>query len=109
MGLGNEGGGLECGCDSRIELNASVLVASELVISLLTSSLYPALEVRSYHRVDDIAHVGSGHLPGLSYNRKRINDISVAHPKVQDELHGEVVVLGDCDDLDVVVENGLKS
>ena len=109
MGLGDEGGGLEGGSDPGIERDARVVVAGELLVSLLASRLHPSLEVRAHQRVDHVADVGPGHLPGLPDNGKRVDDGSVAHAEVQDELHGEVVVLGDGDDLDLVVEDGLQS
>ena len=109
MGLGDESRGLEGGSDPGIERDASVVVAGELLVSLLASRLHPCLEVRAYQRVDDVTNVGSGHLPGLSHNRKSVDDFSVAHAEVQDEFHGEVVVLRNCDDFDVIVKNGLKS
>ena len=109
MGLRDEGRGLKGSGDPGIERDASVVLAGELLVSLLASCLNPCLEVRSYKRVDHVANVGSRHLPSLSHNGKSVDDFSVAHAEIQDEFHGEVVVLRDCDDFDVIVKNGLKS
>ena len=109
IGLRDEGGGVECLCDPGVELDACVVLAGQLLVPLLALLLYPGLEVCSDPCVDHVAHVGAGHLPGLPHERQRVNDVPVAHAEVEDELHGQVVVLRDSDDLDVIAVNRLEN
>lgn len=88
IGLRDEGGGVECLCDPGVELDTCVVLTGELLVPLLTLSLYPGLEVCSDPRVDHVADVGTRHLPGLPHERQRVNDLPVAHAEVEDELHG---------------------
>ena len=81
----------------------------EPVVPVLAALEDPVLEFTANEGVDNVADVSSGHLADLSDYGKRIDDHLIAKAEVQDGVHGELLVLGNRDYFDVIVEDGLKN
>ena len=109
VGLGDEGGRLEGRCDPRIEGDGRVVVLREPIISFLAALLDPFSEVLADSGVDYVADVGPGHLADLSEHGKRVHDVRIAKPEVEDVFKRQIIVLWDREDVDVVAVNGLKA
>ena len=80
----------------------------EELIPLLAVLLDPLLEGIADEGVDDVADVASGHLADLPDDGKGVDDGAAGEAEVQDEVEGEVLVMGNRDDLDVLAGDGLE-
>ena len=65
FGLGDKARFLEGLSDLWIEVDGSVVVVGELVVSDLAARHNPVLEVLTYAGVDNVTNVASRHLPNL--------------------------------------------
>ena len=107
VALGNEGRRLEGSCDPRVKSNSSIVVLLEPFVSISTPLGYPLFERLADSSVDDVTDVRSGHLPNLSQNRQRIDDVSVSKPKVKNEVELEIFVLRNIDDVNIITKDRL--
>ena len=81
----------------------------EPVVAVFAALEDPVREGSANEGVDNVADVSSGHLADLSDNGESVDDVLVAEAKVKDGVHGELLVLGNRDHFDVVVEDGLQN
>ena len=84
------------------------MVLREVLISLRAALGHPFGESITDNCVDDVADVLPRHLPDLPLLRQGLLDGDVGEAEVEDEVEGEVLVLGDVDVLDVLAEDGLQ-
>ena len=81
----------------------------EPVVAVLAALKDPVLECTANEGEDNVANVISWHLADLSDNRESVDNVLIAEAEVKDCVHGELLVLGNRDYLDLVVENGLQN
>ena len=81
----------------------------EPVVAVLAALKDPVLEWTANEGVDNVADVISGHLTDLSDYGESVDDVLVAEAEVKDGVHGELLVLGNSDYFDLVVEDGLQN
>ena len=81
----------------------------EPVVAVFAALKDPVLEWTANEGVDHVADVISGHLADLSDYGESVDDVLVAEAEVKDGVHGELLVLGNRDHFDVVVEDGLQN
>ena len=108
-GLGDEGGGLVGSSDSRVENDRGVMGLLEPVVAVLAALEDPVREGSANEGVDNVADVRSWHLADLSDYGESVDDVLVAEAEVKDGVHGELLVLGNSDYFDLVVEDGLQN
>ena len=103
-------GGARHGClsDAGLELDLHAVLLLEELIPLLAVLLDPLLEGLADECVDDVADIASGHLADLPDDGKGVDDGAAGEAEVQDEVEGEVLVVGDGDDLDILAGDGLE-
>ena len=106
-GLSDESGGFVGSSDPRVEDDRGVVGLLKPVVAFIAALEDPVREGSTNESVDHVADVSSGHLADLSDNGERIDDNLIAEAEVEDVVHGELLVLGNRDHFDVVVEDGL--
>ena len=84
------------------------MILREVRVPLLAALGHPLGEGITDNGVDDVADVLPRHLPDLPLLRQGLLDGDVGEAEVEDEVEGEVLVLGDVDVLDVLAEDGLQ-
>ena len=97
-----------CLSDAGLELDLHAVLLLEELIPLLAVLSHPLLEGLADEGVDDVADVAPGHLADLPDDGKGVDDGAAGEAEVQDEVEGEVLVVGDGDDLDVLAGDGLE-
>ena len=109
MELTVDGGGGSSGLsDAALELDLHALLLRELFVASKALLVDPLLEGLADEGVDDVADVRPGHLPDLPHDRKGSLDSRIGEAEVEDEVQGEVLVLGHSDDPYVFAGDGLK-
>ena len=94
--------------DAGLEFDLHAVLLLEELIPLLAVLGDPLLEGLADEGVDDVADVAPGHLADLPDDGKGVDDGAAGEAEVQDEVEGEVLVVGDGDDLDVLAGDGLE-
>ena len=101
------GGGQRCLGDAGLHHDLEPMLLGEPLVPLLAGLGHPLAEGLADLRVDDVADVLPRHLADLAHDGEAVLDGLVAEAEVQDEVEGEVLVVGDGDDLDVLAGDGL--
>ena len=81
----------------------------EPVVAVFAAPEDPVREGSANEGVDNVADVRSWHLADLSDYGESVDDVLVAEAEVKDGVHGELLVLGNSDYFDLVVEDGLQN
>ena len=103
MELTVDGGGGSSGLsDAALELDLHALLLRELFVASKALLVDPLLEGLADEGVDDVADVRPGHLPDLPHDGEGSLDSRIGEAEVEDEVQGEVLVLGFDDDPDVL-------
>ena len=99
---------MECLIGAFIEFDSGVVNGFKPLVSFFDALHHPLFEFISDEGVDDVADVRPGHLPDLPHDRKGSLDSRIGEAEVEDEVQGEVLVLGHSDDPYVFAGDGLK-
>ena len=80
----------------------------EVLVAVPALVLDPALEGVADEGVDDVADVAPGHLADLPDDGEGTYNGIMGEAPVKDEVHGERLVMGNRDDLDVLCVDSYK-
>ena len=94
--------------DSGLELDLQPVLLGEVLVAVPALVVDPALEGVADKGEDNVADVAPGHLADLSDDGEGADDGVVGEAPVQDGVHGERLVLGHGDDLDVLAGDCLE-
>ena len=87
----------------RIEVDHHRLALLDLVVALIHPLLDPIVESLPDDGVDHVPLIGPRQLLDLLLDRQEVEDFAMAQSKFEDALHFEPLILGNGNDLDLVV------
>ena len=94
--------------DSRLELDLQPVLLGEVLVAVPALVVDPALEGVADKGEDNVADVAPGHLADLSGDGEGADNGIVRKAPVKDGIHGERLILGHGDDLDILAGDGLE-
>ena len=84
------------------------MLLAEVLVPLRAALCDPLREGHTNQGVDHVADVLTWHLADLLHDGQGLHDRGVRHPKVEDRVERQVLVLRNGDELDVFAVDGLQ-